>query len=365
MRVLLVTPFYPPLQGGAATYSSIITNYFRDRHDLERLFVLTEQVSGVPRVEHQGRVTVMRYLAPRDSRPIMNSGFRRLTSLWGLLQISVLVRRLRIDLIHWHGSAVIWIREIFSRQIKLCPVLLDIRDTLAPTSRLVGCDHYIASSGNTLEYMLRGGIPAHLITYIPIPFIVPISPTTAEIRAVQRQYGLEENKDYLLFVGALTEQKGILELLEGFKLFSNGRMGDINLVLAGPDRTGGQFAGLIGKSQTVHYLGRVPRNDVLALMRGARSVVLPAKGEALGRTILEAVALGIPVICPPNIPEFIDHCPDFVLSEVSPQMIATKLREVLERGIIPKYPFELHDSHKCLQQLMKVYQYLVNNYREK
>ena len=56
-------------------------------------------------------------------------------------------------------------------------------------------------------------------------------------------------------------------------------------------------------------------------------MVLPSRSEGLPTVVLEAVALGSKVICPPGIPEFDEHMPHFVLSEVSADAIANALDE--------------------------------------
>jgi len=354
MRVMLITPLYPPLRGGAATYSSMIADYVQEHVGLEHLFVLTERASDAAVIERKGSVTVMRYLAPRLSRPILNPALRWLTGLAGLVQVVFLVRQLRIDVVHWHNSAIIRAREIFSQRLRLCPVLLDIRDSSSPTARLAGCDHYIASSRNIQEYVLQAGISSDMVTYIPVPFTIPKPLEDTEVQAVQRRHNLQNDNGYLLFVGDLSEQKGVVELLEGFKLFAS-RGKELSLVFVGSDRSGGRLASLIGKSGCATYLGALSTDNVMALIRGAACVVLPAKGEALSRVILEAIALGRPVVCPPGVPEFVDNCPDFVLDEVSPQAIAAKLAEILDSGKIASYPFELHAPQKSMKQLVEVY----------
>jgi glycosyltransferase involved in cell wall biosynthesis len=355
MHVLLITPYYPPLQGGAATYSSIIAQHFQHEPDFGRLFILTEQVPSTPKQEHMGAVTIVRALARRDSNPKLSSLGRQLTSIYGLLQVVRCVRQLNVDLVHWHGAAIARARELFASRFKLCPVLLDVRDTLLPLERMRGYDHYIASTGNVLEYLQRALVPPESITYIPVPFTIPTIPTNTTVRLAQQRYHIPHDEPYILFVGDLSRQKGVAELLDAFRMFRGSDHDRTQLVIIGLDRTGGALPALIGRQDAAHYLGQVPRDDVLALIRGAKCVVLPAQGEALSRVILEAIAFQTPVVCPPGVPEFDRHCPDFVLNEISPQAIARKIAEVLERGQVARYPFELHTTERSMLALGNVY----------
>jgi glycosyltransferase involved in cell wall biosynthesis len=53
----------------------------------------------------------------------------------------------------------------------------------------------------------------------------------------------------------------------------------------------------LGCGDVIKLLGPLPRNDALALMRRATALVIPSRSEGLPYVLLEAGALGTPIIC--------------------------------------------------------------------
>ncbi|MCO5165515.1 MAG: glycosyltransferase [Planctomycetes bacterium] len=97
----------------------------------------------------------------------------------------------------------------------------------------------------------------------------------------------------VLFLGRLAVQKRVDVLLDAFARLG----GDARLALAGDGplrRALEERARDLGLGGRVAFLGQ--REDVLALHRAARVVVLPSEGEGLSNVLLEALASGTPVV---------------------------------------------------------------------
>ena len=92
-----------------------------------------------------------------------------------------------------------------------------------------------------------------------------------------------------LCVGSLTERKNVLRLAEAFAALGEGA-GSLTFAGDGPLRP--QLEGLPG----VRLLGRVAHDEVAALIAGADVVCQPSLAEPFGQAILEALALGRPVV---------------------------------------------------------------------
>jgi glycosyltransferase involved in cell wall biosynthesis len=58
-----------------------------------------------------------------------------------------------------------------------------------------------------------------------------------------------------------------------------------------------QLIGKVGLQKQVSYLGARPRAEIGALMRQASVVVQPTERERFGLVLVEAMALGVPVVC--------------------------------------------------------------------
>ena len=140
--------------------------------------------------------------------------------------------------------------------------------------------------------------------YRPLPPPVPGGPTFVERYRVPGPF--------LLFVGRLASNKGLLDLTDAFASLSKADR-SAQLVLVGED--GGQRAPVeararaLGIADRVHLVGAVGDDAVLsAAYHEARLTVLPSEYEAFGLVLLESLAAGTPVVASRvgGIPEFVD-----------------------------------------------------------
>ena len=158
-------------------------------------------------------------------------------------------------------------------------------------------DAYIALSEFARRKHIAGGLPAQRFVVKP-NFVYPDPGCRAP----------EEIGKYALFVGRLSEEKGLRGLLVAWKRL--GRPIPLFLLGEGPmrDEIAPQM-GCSGLSETT-LLGSVPRDEVLRWMRGARFLVCPSHWfEGCPLVIVEAFASGIPVIATGHGPtaEMVDH----------------------------------------------------------
>ena len=93
----------------------------------------------------------------------------------------------------------------------------------------------------------------------------------------------------LLYIGDLSLDKGVQTLLDAYRLLD----GPPPLVLAGRSWPGSAWTMPDG----VQWLGELPHDEVLALFRSARAVIVPSiVGDACPTVVLEAMAAGRPVV---------------------------------------------------------------------
>jgi colanic acid/amylovoran biosynthesis glycosyltransferase len=112
-------------------------------------------------------------------------------------------------------------------------------------------------------------------------------------------------------VGRLCEQKGQMLLLDAAREMAR-RGEDFELVLAGDGEMRPELERLIGAyglGERVRITGWVSGEQVRALLQNARGLVLPSFAEGLPVVIMEAMALGRPVISTliAGIPELVRH----------------------------------------------------------
>jgi glycosyltransferase involved in cell wall biosynthesis len=230
---------------------------------------------------------------------------------------------------------------------------------MSDPARLVDVtDRLLCCGEGVRRFAIKGGFPAERTVLVPIPFPPPEIPSPERVSDVRQCHGLEDGP-YLLFVGDITYNKGVYDLLEAYQRWRFDHP-EVQLVLAGTNREGARFLNQVERIPGATYLSHVPHQDALALMRGAEVVALPSRSEGLPRVVLEAVALGTKVICPPGIPEFERHLPQLVLPEVGVDSIIKTLNAVWRCNDLPSYPLAEHSVGRVVEDLAKVYSKVVS-----
>jgi len=144
-------------------------------------------------------------------------------------------------------------------------------------------DIYIVFSEFYRQKFIAGGLPEERVVVKP-HFVHP------DPGPRQGQAG-----DYAAFVGRLDAEKGVHTLLRAWR-----QLPQVPLRIRG----GGNLLGEVKRAIEAEYLsalevvGRLPREDLVQLVKGARFLVWPSEGfyETFGLVAIEAFACGVPVI---------------------------------------------------------------------
>lgn len=127
--------------------------------------------------------------------------------------------------------------------------------------------------------------------------------------AFMQRFPETRDRRWILFLGRISEQKGIIEAMRGcFDAAAGGK--EFQLIVAGNDEFGLQKLletavrrkGLEGR---VTFTGVLDRPTVLSVLGRTTLLLQPSKSEGLSLSILEAMAAGVPVLISPacNMPE--------------------------------------------------------------
>jgi glycosyltransferase involved in cell wall biosynthesis len=224
------------------------------------------------------------------------------------------LRQDRIDVYHspgpflplrWRGPKVVTIHDL--------NIYLNVRNWLRPKTLLAWADlavqtpfsARVASRVITASQAARTDLRRLLRVRPEIIRVIPdapdpffdAQPSEAELSAVRE---ITADKPFVLFVGVLSPQKNLRRLLLAFAASSLPAEG-INLVLAGRDESDygavlRRLARRLGIESLLRLPGYVPRSTLRGLYAGALCLVLPSHGEGFGLPVVEAMALGAPIL---------------------------------------------------------------------
>lgn len=167
--------------------------------------------------------------------------------------------------------------------------------------------------------------------------------------------------EYLLFVGSLEPGKNLALLRQVYELAASRGVHLPPLVIVGA-----RWAGVPGEGRPPadwHYLGRQPDTALVYLYRRALALAFPSKYEGFGLPVVEAMALGCPVVCAPvaSLPEVGGPAPLYSALAVEPWLTALldvahngdRRRECIEAG---RQQAQRFSWLRCAEQTAAVYE---------
>jgi glycosyltransferase involved in cell wall biosynthesis len=134
-----------------------------------------------------------------------------------------------------------------------------------------------------------GRAPLHVVGH-GVPDTLLAEPSDTVTREVINRYQLPDR--YVLAVGTVEPRKGLDVLIDAL---TRDDAPDLPLVIAGP-RGWGDVAVTGLPPERLRILGRVTDADLAVIMRCATVLAAPSRAEGFGMPLLEAMALGIPVV---------------------------------------------------------------------
>ena len=293
MKVLVVSGIWPPDVGGPASHGPEVASFLRAHgHDVE--VVITADAPPPPAdypvawtsrtlprgVRHGAALaSIARHAAASDV--VYSTGMFGRSSLGTLLARTPLVVKLTADPAYerarrfglWHGTL-----EDFQRTTALATMPLRLeRDFDARRAA-----HVITPSAYLRELALGWGVAPDRVTVLPNP--APPVPELRPREELRAELGFDGPT--LVFAGRLTAQKSLDVGIEA------ARRAGVALVVAGdgPDRAQLERLG------HARFLGPLPRERVLELFRAGDAELLSSSWENFPHTVVEALAVGTPVI---------------------------------------------------------------------
>lgn len=187
----------------------------------------------------------------------------------------------------------------------------------------------------TLENELRAsGVPPDRIKYFPHTVDRAIYHPLGEDqrRSARNLRGIAEGQALVLFVGRMSREKGVNELLDAWERLSPQ---DAVLVLVGPGMPGHQWdcSEMVERHAAqphlrVRWVGHAAQEEVAAWMQIADLAVQPSHFEAFGIAAAEAMACGLPVVAS-DVGGFRDYVQDGVNGRRVPPRDAQALADAM------------------------------------
>ncbi len=141
-------------------------------------------------------------------------------------------------------------------------------------------DRYIALSSFAKKLFIDSTlhVPAQKFTIKP-NFTFPIKDT------------IDAQEDYFIYIGRLTEEKGIVNLLKAFSKT------DSKIIIIGDGPLKQTVVDTANRHANIKYMGFRTRDEILPLVEKAEALLVPSVWfEGMPMTILEAFSVGTPVI---------------------------------------------------------------------
>jgi glycosyltransferase involved in cell wall biosynthesis len=166
-----------------------------------------------------------------------------------------------------------------------------------------GADAVTANSSVTRRAVMELNAADIPVSRIPFGIDLDVPPRDApEVRSVRNRYRRGRGP-LLIFVGRLIEDKGVADLLSAVRLLHT--RCDVTALIVGDGQDRAAFereAAKLGVTDRVHFTGWVQNADVAGYIAAADAFISPSwrssNGwvEAQGLAILEAMAVGTPVV---------------------------------------------------------------------
>lgn len=193
------------------------------------------------------------------------------------------------------------------------------------TSRFKKVDHLVALTENMRQHFISVGHSPTCVSVFPnVIYQIPELPMKKEV--------IENRPIRLGFVGRLTEEKGLEDLLESLSILKNKFPLELHIAGSGPDQSKiNDLSEKLGVSSLVFFSGWV--DDIQSWMSSIDLIVVPSRAESFGMVVLEAAAYGYPVIASDvdgPASQITDGVDGWLVKPNDPAGLAAKMIRVLE-----------------------------------
>jgi glycosyltransferase involved in cell wall biosynthesis len=195
-----------------------------------------------------------------------------------------------------------------------------------------GADLYLAISRGVRDVLVAGGVKSDRVRVVPSGIDLGKFAGLRERAVVRRELGVVEGHYLVGNVAALAPHKSHVDLVDAAAIVLAARK-DVRFVVVGEGALRGQLEArtrALGVSERIRFTGF--RDDALDLLRAFDVFVMSSYLEGLGTSIMDAQALGVPVVATRTggIPEIVeDGVTGVLVPPRDPSALAAAILHVL------------------------------------
>ena len=364
MRIVMVSPYFYPVIGGVETHVLELSRELINKG--HEVFVLTSnktmngEYDVFPKYEETEGIKIFRFKV---------FPFTRGVEFWFSFVEKLL--EIKPDIVHGHKigfsmndvcASICEVKKIpsvatthgvpYISTVHKEPFLRDVYLKTIPGRTVKFFNHIIALSVIELPWLQRSGVPAERIHIIPGGVSRRVFEEKIDPEEFREKYGIES--EMILYLGRLAPKKGIDHLIRAAPLLLK-EFPNLKIVIAGPDCRRmmwrlKKLAHELRVERNMVFTGPLSEKDKYAAISSSEALILPSSFEAQGLVLLEAQALGVPVIATRQggIPYFIKDGRNGILIEYGkPDQIADALSKILkDEGLARR----LGETGRCLAE---------------
>jgi glycosyltransferase involved in cell wall biosynthesis len=301
VRVVIVSGIWPPDPGGPASHAPALADFLAGRgHEIE--VVTTADRSPEPRPypvlwadrgssrRHLRAASLVRSAARRADAVYATSMIRRAAVGAALARRPLVVKLVSDEAFERAARSGRYAGTLDQFQFQFTGGMRTRLLRATRTAALRRARHVFCPSAYLRKIAIGWGLDPARVSVLPNP--PPEIPDLASRDTLRTELGLDGH--VLVFAGRLGPQKSF-----GTALAALAHVPDVSLVVAGdgPERAALELRTTeLGLDGRVRFLGSVSRERVLELFRAADASLLPSAWENFPHTVVEALAVGCPVI---------------------------------------------------------------------
>jgi len=301
MRILLVNSEHPPVGGGAGNASA---NIARELVRMgEEVAILTSRHGGFPVNTVEDGVRVYRCLSIRKSKHRSNALEQFSFMLGGVTDGILFVKRWEPDVVITFFGVPSGPVGLLAKMLFGIPYIVSLRGGDVPGFRPYDFKliHTLLSPLIRLVWRKADGIVANsqglrelAKTFTPQQpiHVIPNGVDISRFSPRNRDWG----NAHILFTGRVVYQKGLDLLVKALSFLKDLTWG-MTIVGDGPYIE--ELQSLVRDldlHKRVEFVGWVGKNDILQYYQDATLFVFPSRHEGMPNSVLEAMAMGLPVV---------------------------------------------------------------------